>query len=337
MKKLPSLFALICMLATALAQDTFSIVVVDEQTGEVGSAGASCLDNIQFPGSNGAIIISDILPGRGAIHTQSYWLAQNQVNARARMQEGFSPQEIVDWLKANDAQGGFGWVNRQYGVVDFAPHGSPRSAALTGPGCLDWKGHRLGAHYAIQGNILLGASILDSMESRFLSAGGSLAERLMACLQGAKVPGADSRCLSNGTSSLSAFVRVAKPGDTPGNFWLDLNVPSLPAGMEPIDSLQRLFDTWKTSISVNNPEGGMAFIPKVFPNPTNGVVFVEMAEQTGRLQLFDMSGKTVLDTSLASGLNRLALEFKPGMYFARVTTADGGAPHTMRLVWQGSR
>ena len=43
------------------AQDTFSIVAVDPATGEVGSAGASCLDNISVPGSGGAIIISDIL------------------------------------------------------------------------------------------------------------------------------------------------------------------------------------------------------------------------------------------------------------------------------------
>ena len=42
---------------------TFSIVAVDTQTGEVGSAGGSCIAN--------SIIISDIHPGIGAIHTQS--------------------------------------------------------------------------------------------------------------------------------------------------------------------------------------------------------------------------------------------------------------------------
>ncbi|MEO0474258.1 MAG: secretion protein, partial [Bacteroidota bacterium] len=51
------------------SQDTFSIVAVDSVTGEVGSAGATCLDAT----NNGvsAVIISDVLPGRGAIHTQS--------------------------------------------------------------------------------------------------------------------------------------------------------------------------------------------------------------------------------------------------------------------------
>ena len=49
---------------------TFSIVAVDTTTGEVGSAGGSCIA--------GSIIISDIHPGVGAIHTQSYYLSANQ-------------------------------------------------------------------------------------------------------------------------------------------------------------------------------------------------------------------------------------------------------------------
>ena len=67
----------------SLSQDTFSSVAVDAATGEVGSAGASCIA--------GSIIISDIIPGRGAIHTQAYWRSTNQNNARIRMNLGDSP------------------------------------------------------------------------------------------------------------------------------------------------------------------------------------------------------------------------------------------------------
>ena len=52
-------------------------------TGEIGGAGATCGDSIIWPGTAGAYIISDILPGIGAIHTQSFWLASNQVNGVA--------------------------------------------------------------------------------------------------------------------------------------------------------------------------------------------------------------------------------------------------------------
>ena len=78
------------------AQDTFSIVVVDTNTFEIGSAGASCID--------GSIIISDIIPGVGAIHTQAYWNLVNQNNAHNWLEQGYTPQEIIDLLVNNDAQ-----------------------------------------------------------------------------------------------------------------------------------------------------------------------------------------------------------------------------------------
>ncbi|MDX1910965.1 MAG: DUF1028 domain-containing protein [Saprospiraceae bacterium] len=330
MKQLSTAFALIFLTCQLFSQDTFSIVAVDTVTGEIGSAGASCLDNNQFPGSNGAIIISDILPGRGAIHTQSYWLAANQQNARMRMEEGLSPQEVIDWLKANDAQGGFGWVNRQYGVVDFDPNGHPRSAALTGNGCLDWKGHRLGVNYAIQGNILLGPEILDSMEARFLAASGTLAERLMACLQGANVPGADSRCLQNGTSSLSAFLRVAKPGDAEDSLFLDLNVPSLPAGREPIDSLQQLYNDWKSSVPTNSPKFET---PQIFPNPAQGWFVVKIQEINAVLDLYDVAGRRVLTQPLLQTENRVAPVLPSGVYFIRISHPSIPA-YSHRIIWQ---
>ena len=102
MKYLILLLISISILFQSKAQDTFSIVAIDTITGEIGSAGASCIDETAITG--GAIIISDVLPGRGAIHTQSYWNATNQTNAHNRMVEGMSPQEIIDWLQAHDVQ-----------------------------------------------------------------------------------------------------------------------------------------------------------------------------------------------------------------------------------------
>ena len=70
---------------------TFSIVAVDTTTGEVGSAGGSCIA--------GSIIISDIHPGIGAIHTQSYYLPANQSYASSLMEGGYSPLEIIELLE----------------------------------------------------------------------------------------------------------------------------------------------------------------------------------------------------------------------------------------------
>ncbi|MEZ4891698.1 MAG: DUF1028 domain-containing protein [Saprospiraceae bacterium] len=321
-------FLFLC--ANLISQDTFSIVAIDTITGEIGSAGASCLDNNSFPGSGGAIIISDILPGRGAIHTQSFWLAQNQANARVKMEEGLSAAEIIDWLSHNDAEGQFGEWKRQYGIVDLDLDGHPRSASYTGISCYDYKGHKNGVNYAIQGNILLGAQILDSIESHFLNSSGTLADRLMYALQGANVPGADSRCLNNGTSSLSAFLRVARPDDQDDNLFLDLNVPSLPTGMEPIDSLQRLYDNWKATLGNENFE---PFQVKIFPNPANGYFNLLWEGDEGKLQIFNLNSQFIFEQHLKTGLNTFSPNLSEGIYLIQVVSA-GSALLNRKLVWQ---
>ncbi len=312
-------FGFFLTMSSLFAQDTFSIVAVDEETGEIGSAGASCLDDTQFPGSGGAYIISDILPGRGAIHTQSFYLGGNQNNARLRMEAGDSPQEIITWLALNDVQGNNS--QRQYGVVDFDANGVGRASAYTGLNCLEHKGQRVGSNYAIQGNILIGPEILDSMEARFLSSTGTLAERLMSSLQGANVPGADSRCLSEGVSSLSAFVRVARPDDAEDALYLDLNVPFTAFGVEPIDELQTLFDFWLlTSVD----EEALANQVRVFPNPATTMIEVDLGgisvnDQTF-IEIYAVTGALVKTEKLIQ--NNTAIELSAlavnNMYFYQV-------------------
>jgi uncharacterized Ntn-hydrolase superfamily protein len=270
MKTCRLLIATLLVLSGRLhSQDTFSIVAVDSATGEVGSAGASCIA--------GSLILSDVHPGVGVIHTQSYWHAGNQNYARTLMNEGYPPQEIVDSLVANDAQGNPSI--RQYGIVDLVNGG--RSAGYTGVNCFDYKNHMTGANYTIAGNILLGQQILDSMEVRFLSTPGMLADKLMAALQGAKVPGADTRCLADGRSAISAFIRVAKPEDTTGVLFLHLNVHNAPVGIDPIDSLQVLFDEWRGGlVNVGHDGSGVPgdfLLKQNYPNPFNGTSTIEFS------------------------------------------------------------
>ncbi len=88
------IYFLCYILANSLLLATFSIVAVDTTTGEVGSAGGSCIA--------GSIIISDIHPGVGAIHTQSYYLQANQNYASTLMDQGFSPFEIMELLNRSE-------------------------------------------------------------------------------------------------------------------------------------------------------------------------------------------------------------------------------------------
>lgn len=266
------LFTIIFMSSYLMA--TFSIVAVDTTTGEVGSAGGSCIA--------GSIIISDIHPGVGAIHTQAYYLPSNQNYATSLMDEGYSPSEIMELLEENDVQNNP--TIRQYGVVDLFSgnnygliyeyecdeiegaiwHGTSgsdqlaecsdptiaRSASFTGINCSNWKGHINGINYAIQGNILLNENILLGIERGFNLTNGSLDQKLMAALQEAKFPGADIRCLDEGISTLSAFIRVAKPSDE-NEYYMDLNINSVipyytdnGIWIDPIDTLQTVYDNW---------------------------------------------------------------------------------------------
>ena len=273
-------------LNSVLAQDTFSICAVDPVTGEVGSAGASCV--------NDCTILTDVHPGWGVVHTQASWLSANQNYARQLMDRRLPPQEIIDSVTARDAQGNP--TVRQYGIVDLFNGG--RTAGYTGVNCLNYKNHILGPTYAIQGNILSGQPILDSMQARFVRKQGSLSDKLMAALQGANVVGADTRCASWMTSSKSAFIRVAKPGDTLGVLHLNLKVLNTPFGREPIDSLQSLYNIWITT-SVKNISSVIpsslrliANYPNPF-NPTTSIKYDLPSKGIVTVKVYDVLGNEV--------------------------------------------
>ncbi len=215
-----------------LAQATFSIVAVDTLTGEVGGAGASCI--------NDSYIINDLIESVGAVHTQAWWLQANKDNAHNLLAAGLTPDSIISWLVNNDVEGQP--ELRQYGVVTLAGPGA--SAAYTGTSTDSWAGHITGPGYAIQGNILLGPEIVQNMETAFLNTDGPIEDKLMAALQAANVPGADTRCLPNNKPALSAFIRVLRPGDG-DNPYLDIVIASAPGTINPIDRVQYFYDSWK--------------------------------------------------------------------------------------------
>ena len=124
-------------------------------------------------------------PHVGAIATQAYANPRYGRDGLALLREGRSAQEVVGALVAGDD----GRAERQVGVVDARG----RSANWTGPECKDWAGHRDGPYYAAQGNILVSKETVDALAETFEASSGTIAERLLDCLDAAQAAGGDSR------------------------------------------------------------------------------------------------------------------------------------------------
>jgi uncharacterized Ntn-hydrolase superfamily protein len=321
-------FMISLILSSSLsAQDTFSIVAMDSETGAVGSAGASCVDLFNFPGLSDHFL-GQLIPGLGAINSQAYYIQANQTNALNQLVGGSTPQETLDWLLFNDVN--LSPQFRQYGIV-AAVGDSIQAAAFTGSSTDDYKGHIVGPNYAIQGNILLGPAVLENMEAAFLAEEGDLACKLMAAMQGANIPGADGRCLQNGTSSLFAFLKVSQEDDDFGEpgFLVSVRTPN-GAGIEPIDSLQILFDLEK-DCTPNAVEEKEDHIIELFPNPFNQ--YLELNEINGllpkQIEFWNLSSgslqfsanvqESIVNTrSLKSGVYLVKLKYRDGMVYKKM-------------------
>ena len=311
---------IILLLAISLstqAQDTFSIVAVDTATGEIGSAGASCIAN--------SFIISGLIQGVGVFHTQAAYLPGNQQNGYNFMEAGESPDQMIKSLKQSDV-GGDSTV-RQYGIAVLKP--GIRTAAYTGKNCMDYKNHIIRPTYTIQGNILLGQHVLDSMEARFLREPRSLAYKMMAALQGANIPGADSRCLTDNKPAISAFIRLSRATDSNDVDYMVLNVSNTKASQNPIDSLQKRFDKFiknTTDIDRKTP----VLTAAVFPNPTNDkltIRYFSADNRNAQLSIYNIVGKMVYHKELPQG-NEYSLsvaDLEKGLYFYAVKTNTGSS------------
>jgi uncharacterized Ntn-hydrolase superfamily protein len=310
-----------CLSFSLQAQDTFSIVAADSTSRKVGSAGASCV-NLQSFGITDAGFLGDLLPNKGAINTQSFYSEVNQNNARERMLAGDSPQEIISWLTANDATGNPG--QRQYGISGFVGENAT-AAAFTGNNCYDYKNHITGningIAYAIQGNILLNQEVLDSMEYKFRNTDGSLECRLMAALQGANVIGADTRCAQYNTSSLFAFLKVAEPNDQYGFPSFNISVISSASNpFEPIDSLQRIFNSEMNCSPLSIKKDKQLHQLKIYPNPTTDRLIISAGySEDYKIYITDIWGRLVFSKEVQEqNIVINTSELEQGIYFIKI-------------------
>ncbi len=164
----------------------------------------------------------------GAIATQSYANTTFGPKGLRLLAKGLSAQETLDRLLAADK----GHHQRQVGVVDRAG----QAATFTGSGCHAWAGGLTGEHFAVQGNILARAKVVEAIAAKFETGKGELADRLVAALLAGQRAGGDRR----GQQSAAVLIMRAKGGYAGFNDrYLDLRVDDDP---HPIERLREIVE-----------------------------------------------------------------------------------------------
>ncbi|MEU4364625.1 DUF1028 domain-containing protein [Promicromonospora sp. NPDC023987] len=168
-------------------------------------------------------------PDVGALATQAHTNMAHRERGLALLGAGETAERTLAALLADDP----GRRRRQIGVVDRAGE----SAAWTGPECTGHAGHRSGAGYALQGNLLTGPEVLDAMQSAWTDSGDvPLRRRLLNALAAGDQAGGDRR------GRQSAALLVVGAGRAIGegtHVQVDLRVDDAHA---PVTELARLLD-----------------------------------------------------------------------------------------------
>lgn len=197
---------------------TYSIVARDPHSGQFGVA-------VQTHQMSVGHAVPWLLPGVGAVATQSLTNISFGPLGLALLREGTPAQKVVDALIASDP----GANRRQLGVVDR----NGKAAAWTGDRCIPEAAHHVGEGYSVQANMMTNPTVVAAMASAYEGATGDLAHRMLAALRAAQAEGGDIRGMQ------SAALCVV-PGDLTAHSWVvdyDLRVDE---HADPVEELARL-------------------------------------------------------------------------------------------------
>lgn len=226
-----TVFVLLVLPQISLAQEydpnylgTFSIIGRDPETGELGMG----VQSKAFAAGNRA------MHAKGGLVVIAHQAAANPMYGGIGvelLQAGYSPEEALEMMVASDE----GRDRRQVSILDS----QGRTAAWTGSGASDWKGHKCGEDYCAQGNILMGSEVVDAMAASFEASTGPLAERLLDALDAAQAAGGDARGMQSG----AILVVSARSGGGYSDRAVDIRVDD---HAEPLGELRRVLNLFRS-------------------------------------------------------------------------------------------
>jgi len=216
--------------------NTYSIVAIDKETGEMGVA-------VQSHWFSVGTIVSWGEAGVGVIATQSFANPQFGPDGLELLREGKDAKTVGEALIAGDD----GRDVRQLAVLDAKGN----AWAYTGKSCLDAAGDLTGDGYAVQANMMASDKVWPAMEKAFLDSKGALEDRMMAALEAAEAEGGDVR----GKQSAAMLVVNA---ESTGKVWADRKVDiQIADHPEPLKELKRIIRINKAYAYMNQGDVAM--------------------------------------------------------------------------------
>jgi uncharacterized Ntn-hydrolase superfamily protein len=201
---------------------TLSIAALCPDTGQFGVGAITHMIGI-------GKIVTHARPGVGAIATQGEMNPYHGIVGLERLAAGHSAREALEPLLASDD----GREHRQTAGVDA----QGRSWAWSGTDLPEWRGHRLGDGWTVQGNRLVGPEAVDAVADAYLGhRDAPFAERLLLALEAGHATGADH------AGERSATLYVMAHEEYP--LW-DIRVDQ---AEDPVAELRRMHDLFREEV-----------------------------------------------------------------------------------------
>lgn len=210
---------------------TWSIIIIDPKTKEIGIAGASCTYNCYG--------IGRIIPGMGAIIVQA--MSNNEAREKGveMILAEAPPDQIIQALRDTI----FEPERQQYAVITIKY--IDQAKIYTGSSTKPFNGGLTDYGVSVQGNTLTNETELQMVMDAVQKGKKDLlhiSEILMAALEAGSNAGGDKRCGEQ--KSTSAFIMVAGPKDKKP--YLDLMIFGQAQGKQnAVVLLRAKFDKWK--------------------------------------------------------------------------------------------
>ncbi|RDC65385.1 DUF1028 domain-containing protein [Adhaeribacter pallidiroseus] len=211
---------------------TWSIIVIDPVTKEIGIAGASCSYNCYGIGA--------IIPGKGAVIVQARSSNSARKKGLKMLEANATPEQIIAEMrnpKYNPEQ-------QQYAVISIRNMAHPKT--YTGQATAAYNGALTASGVSVQGNTLAHENQLKIILEAVLKAQKerrSISDVLMIALEAGSAAGGDKRC--GAQKATSAFIMVTKPDDYLNDPYLNLTIYGLTPGKEnAVKLLRAKYEQW---------------------------------------------------------------------------------------------